>query len=235
MNNTAQFLVTDYACLQERVKTFEEIKAARVNFFLLIFGAIGAGISAAMQVPVVKDNAQTIILASSIVLFLLGVATLHHSVNYSEAIVTLFRRSGRIRRWFLEENSKIAPFLVFEAADNKPRYDIDFGNLIWRGAEPAVIIVNSVLLTVAVVMIFLIQVPTIFPGIFIVNLLILTVLVLIFSYLQLLFVKKRMQKRQKKQDKPAEDADVIQGVIFPYDKNAHRNLVSQYLKAKDHD
>ncbi|KAA0231153.1 hypothetical protein EDS67_03635 [candidate division KSB1 bacterium] len=153
-NITAQFLVTDYACLQERVKTFEEIKSARVNFFLLIVGAVGAGISAAMQVQAVRDNAQIIILLSTITLFLLGIATLQHSVNYSEAIVTIFRRSGRIRRWFLNENPKLAPFLVFEAADNKPRFDINLSNLIWRGAEPVIIVLNSVLLTVALIMFF---------------------------------------------------------------------------------
>lgn len=42
-----------------------------------------------------------------------------------------------------------------------------------------------------------------------------------------------MQRRQSSQEKFKEDADVIQGVIFPYNKNEYRKLVSEYFKSQE--
>ncbi|KAA0231154.1 hypothetical protein EDS67_03640 [candidate division KSB1 bacterium] len=79
----------------------------------------------------------------------------------------------------------------------------------------------------------MIQVPEIFQSPIIINLLVLIILILTFSYLQLFFVRLRMQRRQSSQEKFKEDADVIQGVIFPYNKNEYRKLVSEYFKSQE--
>jgi len=65
---TAQFLITEYTSISERIGRIEQIISTRVNFFLVTVGAIAAGITAAKDT--MCDGLHNIILLSSIVLVL---------------------------------------------------------------------------------------------------------------------------------------------------------------------
>jgi len=153
----AQFLIAEFNALQERAKNFEEIKANRVNFFLLIVAAVGAIISAADQIKVLQQYFLESILLAAVVLLLLGLSTLQHSVYYSSAIVDFFRRAGRIRHWFIDFDRTIEDHFPFEPADDRPnyywkrdRFIEKFQLNLWRGGEPIIVIFNVIsVLTIA--------------------------------------------------------------------------------------
>lgn len=76
-------------------------------------------------------------------LFLLGISTLKNVTDYSIAIVSLFRRAGRIRRWFVDNNSEIERYVAFQANDDRPKIYIGKSLLTWRGGEPILVISNT--------------------------------------------------------------------------------------------
>jgi hypothetical protein len=187
-----QLLLAEFHALYERAKSFEEIKAGRVNFFLFIVGAIGAGFSAATQVKLVQDNIYYFVISIAGILFLVGLTTLKHSVEYSMAIVSLFRRAGRVRRWFLEKNSRITPYLAFHAADDRPKMELPISGLTWRGAEPIVVILNAVLgvIFIATIIFQIIQLK-------IIALLVgSTVVSVLIWFLQLQYVRHKLRKAE---------------------------------------
>ena len=221
-DGATQFLIAEFNALQERAKLLEEIKSGRINFFLLIIAATGAGFSAAAQITVVQQYFFQTILCTAFALFFLGIATLNHSSEYARAIVTLYRGAGRIRRWFYDEYPQISPYLPMEAADNKPSLKLRFKGLIWRGAEPVVIILNSVLTSV------------IFADIIFYRLNLLLTYSIVISigsgivmwFIQMFYVKIKMKKSHERNEKDKEK------VRFPYNRDEHLELVEKYLKVQ---
>lgn len=118
---TSNFLLAEFSAVQDRIKSYEEIKSQRVNFFLLIVGAVAAGIMTGLQAEIVQSNLLAIALISSVIISFIGIMSLYHQVITSVSIVTLYHRSGRIRKWFYDNDEDILPYLVFEPADDKPR------------------------------------------------------------------------------------------------------------------
>ena len=146
---SSEFLIHEFNALQSRALNLEGIKSSRVNFFLLIVAAAIAGIST------VYDKMLQIgpyIFAGVLILFILGITTLKHSVDYSAAIVLLYRRAGRIRRWFININPEIGKYVAFEPNDDRPLLDISI--LAWCGGEAVVLLINALLLSIAATAIF---------------------------------------------------------------------------------
>jgi hypothetical protein len=56
----------------------------------------------------------------------------------------MFRRMGRIRQWFLDQEPKLFPYLPFMTGDDKPAYYVEDAHL--RNTESILLIVNAVLI-----------------------------------------------------------------------------------------
>jgi len=238
---TAQFLITEYTSIFEKAKQIDEIKSTRVNFFLGTVGLISAGIAAAVN-DLSISNIQNTIFLSSTVLLLLGLFTLHFCQNYSVDSVHLARRAGRIRRWFLCENQKLAPFLVDEPSDDTPQFALGLKGLMRRGAEPVLLVLNSFLITIISYLIVIAYIPMLlnhfqcFPVVQISKeilntLQIITVLWsfwwgVYFFFVQLFWVRYRMSDEQRKSNIPKR----IDGVMFPSDNREIRKLIEDYFK-----
>ena len=141
---STEFLIHEFNALQSRALNLESIKSSRINFFLIIVVAVTAGVS-----TVYKEISElrSFLMIGVLVLFVLGVTTLKHSVDYSAAIVILYRRAGRIRKWFVNENPEIEKYVAFEPNDDRPLFDISI--LAWRGGEAVILIINAMLLSIA--------------------------------------------------------------------------------------
>ena len=145
-NISKDFLIAEFSALQERAVGLEEIKSGRINFFLLIVAATVAGL------PSLTENLKFfpfIVLAAAVIIFFLGVSTLKSVMSYSVAIVILFRRAGRIRRWFVNNDKSIENYVPFEANDDRPPIKIAYWLISWRGGEPILLITNATALAVA--------------------------------------------------------------------------------------
>jgi hypothetical protein len=221
-----QLLIAEFNALYERAKSFEEIKAGRVNFFLFMVGALGAGFSAAAQIQVIQQNLFYCIISIATVLFLVGISTLKHSVEYSVAIISFFRRAGRVRRWFFERNKSIAPYLAFHAADDRPTFNLPFSLLLWRGAEPVVIILNAVLGAI-IIEIIAFQISNFTIVIYSISAVIFVCLIWL---LQLYYVRSKMSKLEKVQK-----GEATKGIHFPYKDKEFRSLLpNQSDKVGEH-
>jgi len=136
-----EFLLAEFAMLQSRLSDYESLKASRVNFLLIIVAAVVA------TVPTAADRLQPYfveaLLAVGVILLLLGVTTLFRAVEYSRSGAIVMRRAGRIRRWFVEQDHSIAPYVAFQPRDDRPRLLLDARFLGWRGGEGVLLTVNS--------------------------------------------------------------------------------------------
>ncbi len=149
------FLIAEYQAVLERSLKFEEVKANRINFYLILLGAVLAGFAAVVDTPFIQLNIFPFSIAVALFLLILGWQTLMHSVQYSMVITSLYRVSGRARRWFFDKDNSIVPYLAFEPADNKPGLKIgslktnktNWGvqSLLWRGGEPILMTTNAIL------------------------------------------------------------------------------------------
>lgn len=218
----AQFLIAEFNALQERAKNFEDIKASRVNFFLLVVAAAGAIFSTANQIDLLKQYYLESIILTALVLLLLGLSTLKHSVDYSGAIVILFRLAGRARRWFVDFDEKVAPYVAFEPADDRPKFSISYSLLAWRGAETVVMLFNVISSTaIAGCIVFMIvKFTPIFALIILVGVAIST------WYLQGLYVYRRMLNVQNSDSE-------LRRIHFPYKDYTEKVAGQQSSEVQD--
>lgn len=142
-SNTEGFLLSEFDALQERAIGLEGIKSSRVNFFLIVAAATIAGVSGLADVKSIEPMFPYVVILGAFFLFLLGISTLKNVTDYSIAIVSLFRRAGRIRRWFVDNNSEIERYVAFQANDDRPKIYIGKSLLTWRGGEPILVISNT--------------------------------------------------------------------------------------------
>jgi hypothetical protein len=144
---TTNFLIAEFNALQERATSLEQVKSNQVNFFLIVVAGATAGLSGLSGVESFALYVPGTLFIASLVIFLLGIVTLYQSVNYSLSIVSFYRRCGRIRRWFMDNDPTIAPYLAFHAGDDQPTFKLPPSYLAFRGADAVLLIVNTVALS----------------------------------------------------------------------------------------
>jgi hypothetical protein len=116
----AEFLLAEFNAIQQRAIQIEQSKSSSVNFYLVIVAATIAGVPGIFSL-VPKEAAWIVLIAMFTFIFVIGLLTLDHSVNRAVTIIYLYRRAGKIRRYFLDQASDIKNYLPFEANDALPR------------------------------------------------------------------------------------------------------------------
>lgn len=138
----AEFLLVEFNAIQQRAIQIEQSKASSVNFYLVIVAATIAGVPGILSL-VPKEASRVVLIATFAFIFIVGLLTLEHSVNQAINIIRLYRRAGKIRRYFLDQDSDIKAYLPFEANDALPRINLP-SSLAYRGAEVTVFTINIV-------------------------------------------------------------------------------------------
>ena len=146
---SADFLLAEFNALQNRAIALANSQANRVNFLLIIVAAALAGVSQLVDSLALQPHLYGIILATALGILLLGLFTLRQNIDDAGASVILFRRAGRIRLWFVEQNPKIAQYVAFEYGDDKPAMDVPF--LSFRGGEAVILLINALAFCTVVV------------------------------------------------------------------------------------
>ena len=136
----AEFLLAEFNAIQQRAIQIEQSKSSSINFYLVIVAAAIAGVSGTINLFPGAEISLLFFITSAFIL-VVGCLTLDHSINQAATIVLLYRRAGRIRRYFLEQSKDIEPYLPFQATDALPRIYLP-ASLTYRGAEVTVFVIN---------------------------------------------------------------------------------------------
>jgi len=137
------FMLAEFNALQERARGFDQINASRINFFLIIVAAVGAGFGAATDLKISLSYYLWGVVLAFLALLVLGLVTLYYAVNSAIATVELYRYAGRIRCWFADLAPEAVSYFAFAPADNRPRFTTRFWML--RGGEAIVVAINAIL------------------------------------------------------------------------------------------
>jgi hypothetical protein len=140
---SVNFLIAEFNALQQRATTLEQVKSSQLNFFLLVVAATAAGLASLAGNAAFASYLPASFLFAFLFVFLLGVATLLQSVNYSVSIISFYRRAGRIRRWFVDFHQDIARYIAFQANDDRPPYKIMRSHIAARGGDAVLLMVNA--------------------------------------------------------------------------------------------
>jgi len=138
-DGSVDFLLAEFNALQQRAGQAEQSKATNTNLYLIIVAATLAGIPSLLTL-VPRDLIPLILIAAFLFILITGLVTLEYSINQSVISMILYRRAGRIRRWFAIQDPNIRPFLPFEPNDDRPAIYIPI--LSFRGGETAAFIIN---------------------------------------------------------------------------------------------
>ncbi|MSP12239.1 MAG: hypothetical protein EXR62_04685 [Chloroflexi bacterium] len=137
--------------MQQRASDYEELKTNRVNFFLIVVAAT------ITVLPTLIEKFQPIgapgLLLIFLAVFLLALTTLNQVVEYSVSIVVFYRRAGRVRRWFEDQNKAIASYVAFPPRDDRPRVELSLSYLAQRGSDGILTTINSVSFTAIVLVV----------------------------------------------------------------------------------
>lgn len=136
----AEFLLAEFNAIQQRAIQIEQSKSNSVNFYLVIVAATIAGVPGMLSL-IPQEATRIVLIAMFLFIFIIGSLTLDHSINQAANIIRLYRCSGKIRRFFLENSNDIKSYLPFEANDAFPRIYIK-SNLAYRGSEVVVSTIN---------------------------------------------------------------------------------------------
>jgi len=139
-----EFLLAEFEAQQGQIIKLEEAKSNRINFFLVVVAAAIASTSGVINNTGISLSASMVFAFVAFGILILGIATLNELVHYSEAIVSLYRRAGRVRRWFVDFDVDITPYVAFDATDESPKYDLESPYLAFRGGDSVILLVNSI-------------------------------------------------------------------------------------------
>lgn len=139
----ADFMLTEFNALVERARDLDQINAARINFYLIIVAAVGAGLGGTIEFLSTLPEALWIVLLALLALLVLGLVTYYYAINSAIATVMFYRTAGRIRCWFADLDPESVRYFAFVPADNRPH----FTTSIWmfRGGEAIVTAINAIL------------------------------------------------------------------------------------------
>lgn len=143
----AQFMIAEFNALQERAKNYDQMNANRVNFYLLAVAAVVGGLTALGDSPSFPFDYLWLAAGSFIVLLFFGLSTLQHVIDFSGAAVVMYRRAGRIRRWFSDYDRSIQDYLAFEPSDARPLFTTPY--VVMRGGEAPLLVINATLAAMA--------------------------------------------------------------------------------------
>ena len=125
-NKSAEFLLAEFDALHKRVITLEQVKANRINFFMILTSAVVAGGVSLFDKLNAFPYASLLVAGVAFLLTVIGLITLDYSLNDSVTIVFFLRAAGRVRRYFVDKDKDLTPYIAFEPNDDRPRVRVTY-------------------------------------------------------------------------------------------------------------
>jgi hypothetical protein len=138
-----EFLVAEFNNLQEQARQIDDLNLSRVNFFLVVAGAISAGLVSIAGVQSLYSYYFWLVSGGMFALVLIGFVTLRQTILTAQVKYLLYRQCSRIRRWFVRYAPPIRSYTAFEIRDDLPNFVS--GQSVFHGGEGIVVITNAIL------------------------------------------------------------------------------------------
>lgn len=145
---SAEFLLTEFDALQKRALALEQVKANRINYFMILTSAVVAGVAALFDTLNAYSYFSLLIAGVAFLLGAIGLITLDYSLNDSVTIVFFLRMAGRVRRYFVDKDKSLTPYIAFEPNDDRPRIRAE--GFSFRGSERILLIINCVSISICI-------------------------------------------------------------------------------------
>jgi hypothetical protein len=139
----AAFLTAEMEGLNQRALHYDEALSSKVNFYLVVVTALAGGLVLAAGTGALAPIVLPVTCIVLAFLFQLGMVTFGQCLDLSATVTTLYRRVGRIRHWFIEQQPALEPYLPFTVGDDRPQLNPDYALL--RGMESILLLVNAAL------------------------------------------------------------------------------------------
>lgn len=142
----APFMIAEFSTLTRRILSIEQTRATRVNYYIVIISAAIAGISLSTKFDPVPASLTYQILTPVIlaIVFFLGIAIMRENIVLAAQAVYIYRRAGRIRRWFHDRNSSIMPYLPWSIGDDTPSFVSEPEHSTFAGKDSILWVGNSI-------------------------------------------------------------------------------------------
>lgn len=150
MEQISQYLTAELEAINARAVAAEQNAASKVNFYLLIVTAAVGGIILLISNEKLVAYLSIIAVAACVLLaflVLVGWSTFLQVIDLAASATFFYRRAGRIRRWFLDLEPAVLPYLPFKPGDDNPTFLAPRSSL--RGIETVLLLVNSAMLGIA--------------------------------------------------------------------------------------
>lgn len=139
----AQYMTAELESLTQRAMQYENIFSNKVNFYLVIVTATIGGLILGSDIDAVREIYLPLVVVVLLLLFVMGWTTFVQGLDLSASSTFMYRRMGRIRLWFLDQEEDLFPYLPFFPGDNRPHYYAYYAPL--RSLEAILLLVNAVL------------------------------------------------------------------------------------------
>lgn len=139
----ALYLTAEMEGIHSRAIHYDQTLAGKINFFLVIVTAFSGGLVLAAASDNTTLVSLTLPAACMVLTFLLiiGVSTLRQCMDLAATVTTLYRRVGRIRKWFTDQDVDFEKYLPFTVGDDRPQFNPNYALL--RGMETILLLVNA--------------------------------------------------------------------------------------------
>ena len=137
----AEYLITELQMVQQRASQQEQSIATRTNLYIASLSIVAGGVFIAIDKLISSSFLLPLIVVVLIFFAALGYVTLSQVLDSYTSSISLYRRMGRIRRFFIDKNPRIVKYMPFAFGDDRPLYFVKYAPL--RGIEAILPLANS--------------------------------------------------------------------------------------------
>ena len=141
------FMLAEYRRLTDMLLYTKEMGHKRVQFWITILTGVSALVAVIYQINGDDSGFIGVALGSLFGMYVIGFIFFVKMVQRTINSVEYIRAQGKIKRYFFDKDPKVAKYLFFPVADDKPPLKHSFAfSLTGSGMRMLVVIINSFLL-----------------------------------------------------------------------------------------
>lgn len=122
-DDSVEFLLAEFNQITEETRRLREEGLNRLNFFITLTSSVLAGLVLFSQINVMSlFNLQLVSIGALIFLIMIGWSTFRFTISRDISTDLNIRAAGRIRRFFIDRDPFIGPYVTWQQHDEPTRW-----------------------------------------------------------------------------------------------------------------